>query len=215
MIRSREAGTLRAADVGAVVTLAGWVASRRDHGGVIFIDLRDGSGVVQAVLREGTGGELRSEFCLQVIGEVSRRPEGNENPDLSTGDVEITVSSYEILSTSDALPFPLDSHAPDVSEERRLQYRYLDLRRAPVADALKLRSTDHLGGPARDGRPRLPGCRDALSHPFHSGGRPRLPGAGTPAARQLVRASPVTPALQAAADGRRPRALLPVRALLP
>ncbi len=140
MIRNHEAGTLRAGDVGTVVTLAGWVASRRDHGGVVFIDLRDRSGVVQAVLREGTGGELRSEFCLLVTGEVSRRPVGNENPDLATGDIEITVSSYDILSTSDALPFPLDSHAPDVSEERRLQYRYLDLRRAPVADALKLRS---------------------------------------------------------------------------
>ena len=140
MIRTHEAGRLRAADVGTDVVLAGWVASRRDHGGVVFIDLRDASGVVQCVLREGTGGELRSEFCLRVVGEVSGRPEGNENPDLATGEIEVTVSSYDILSTSDALPFPLDAHAPDVSEERRLQYRYLDLRREPVADALKLRS---------------------------------------------------------------------------
>ncbi len=140
MIRSHEAGSLRADIAGTLVTLAGWVASRRDHGGVVFIDLRDGSGVVQCVLREGTGGELRSEFCLKVVGEVSRRPAGNENPELATGEVEIVVTSYDVLSTSDALPFPLDEHAPDVSEERRLQYRYLDLRRAPVADALKMRS---------------------------------------------------------------------------
>jgi aspartyl-tRNA synthetase len=140
VIRTHEAGRLRATDVGATVVLAGWVASRRDHGGVVFIDLRDASGVVQCVLREGTGGELRSEFCLRVVGEVSRRPEGNENPDLATGEIEVTVSSYDILSTSDPLPFPLDAHAPDISEERRLQYRYLDLRREPVADALKLRS---------------------------------------------------------------------------
>jgi aspartyl-tRNA synthetase len=140
VIRSHLAGSLRAADAGTPVTLAGWVASRRDHGGVIFIDLRDSSGVVQCVLREGTGGELRNEFCLLVSGEVRRRPEGNENPDLATGDVEIVVSSYEILSASEPLPFPVDEHAPDVSEERRLQYRYLDLRRTAVADALKLRS---------------------------------------------------------------------------
>jgi aspartyl-tRNA synthetase len=140
VIRTHESGRLRAADAGTEVLLAGWVASRRDHGGVVFIDLRDASGVVQCVLREGTGGELRSEFCLRVVGEVSQRPEGNENPDLATGDIEITVSSYDILSTSDPLPFPLDEHAPDISEERRLQYRYLDLRRSSVADALKLRS---------------------------------------------------------------------------
>jgi aspartyl-tRNA synthetase len=140
VIRSHLAGSLRAADAGTPVALAGWVASRRDHGGVIFIDLRDSSGVVQCVLREGTGSELRNEYCLLVHGDVRRRPEGNENPDLSTGEIEIVVSSYEILSTSDPLPFPLDEHAPDVSEERRLQYRYLDLRRTSVAGALKLRS---------------------------------------------------------------------------
>ena len=140
MIRTHEAGRLRATDVGTAVVLAGWVAARRDHGGVVFIDLRDASGVVQCVLREGTGGELRNEFCLRVVGEVSGRPAGNENADLATGEVEVTVSSYDILSTSDALPFPLDAHAPDVSEERRLQYRYLDIRREPVADAIKLRS---------------------------------------------------------------------------
>ncbi|HEX4428868.1 MAG TPA: aspartate--tRNA ligase [Frankiaceae bacterium] len=140
MIRTHEAGRLRAENAGTEVVLAGWVASRRDHGGVVFIDLRDASGVVQCVLREGTGGELRSEFCLRVVGEVRARPEGNENPDLATGGIEVAVSSYDILSTSDPLPFPLDVHAPDISEERRLQYRYLDLRREPVADALKLRS---------------------------------------------------------------------------
>ena len=140
MIRTHEAGALRAEHAGGTVILAGWVASRRDHGGVIFIDLRDGSGVVQCVLREGTGSELRSEFCLRVTGEVRQRPAGNENPDLPSGGVEVAVASYEVLSTSDALPFPIDAHAPDISEERRLQYRYLDLRRTVIADALRLRS---------------------------------------------------------------------------
>ncbi len=143
MIRDADAGSLRADHAGDTVTLAGWVAHRRDHGGVIFLDLRDGSGIVQCVLREdlaGSAGELRSEFCLRVVGEVSRRPEGNENPELPTGDVEVLVTSYEVLSASDPLPFPIDGHV-DVSEERRLRYRYLDLRSAVGAGhALRVRS---------------------------------------------------------------------------
>src|SRR4051794_33328268 len=132
MIRTTDAGALRADHVGSTVTLAGWVAHRRDHGGVIFLDLRDGSGIVQCVLREdlaSSAGELRSEFCLRVVGEVSKRPEGNENPELPSGDVEVLVTSYDVLSASDPLPFPIDGHT-DVSEERRLRYRYLDLRSA-------------------------------------------------------------------------------------
>src|SRR3954451_1671803 len=143
MIRDSDAGLLRADDVGREVTLAGWVAHRRDHGGVIFLDLRDGSGIVQCVLREdlaATAGELRSEFCLRVVGEVSKRPEGNENPELPSGDVEVLGSSYDVLSASDPLPFRIDGHT-DVSEERRLRYRYLDLRSAVGAgQALRVRS---------------------------------------------------------------------------
>src|SRR3954454_21267086 len=147
MIRDSDAGLLRAGDVGREVTLAGWVAHRRDHGGVIFLDLRDGSGIVQCVLREdgseesaGSAGELRSEFCLRIVGEVSKRPEGNENPELPSGDVEVLVSSFDVLSASDPLPFPIDGRT-DVSEERRLRYRYLDLRSAVGAgQALRVRS---------------------------------------------------------------------------
>src|SRR3954451_5124187 len=143
MIRDADAGALRAGEVGATVTLAGWVAHRRDHGGVIFIDLRDASGIVQCVLREelaSSATDLRNEFCLRVVGEVSKRPEGNENPELPSGDVEVLVTSYDVLSSSDALPFPIDGHT-DVSEERRLRYRYLDLRAAGGAgQALRVRS---------------------------------------------------------------------------
>ena len=143
MIRNTDAGALRAEAVDSTVTLAGWVAHRRDHGGVIFLDLRDGSGIVQCVLREdlaSSANELRSEFCLRVVGEVSKRPEGNENPELPTGEVEVIVSSYDVLSTSEALPFPIDGHT-DVSEERRLRYRYLDLRSADgPGSALRIRS---------------------------------------------------------------------------
>jgi aspartyl-tRNA synthetase len=141
MIRSHEAGTLRPAHAGQRVTLAGWVARRRDHGGVVFIDLRDASGVVQIVFRaEDVAHDLRNEFCVLVTGEVRRRPAGNENPALPTGEVEVAVSDVEVLSECDPLPFPVEGSG-ELSEEVRLRYRYLDIRRAEVAAALKARST--------------------------------------------------------------------------
>jgi aspartyl-tRNA synthetase len=145
MIRTHEAGALRASEAGQQVTLAGWVARRRDHGGVVFIDLRDGSGTVQVVMREeDLAHELRAEFCVLVTGEVRRRPAGNENPDLPTGEIEVAVERMEILSEADPLPFPVDSHAggagAELNEEVRLKYRYLDLRRAEMAAALRARS---------------------------------------------------------------------------
>jgi aspartyl-tRNA synthetase len=123
--------------------MAGWVARRRDHGGVIFIDLRDASGVSQVVFREGEMAQrahrLRAEFCVRVVGEVSTRPEGNENPELPTGAIEVTATDLTVLSESAPLPFPLDEHT-EVGEEIRLKHRYLDLRRAAPAAALRLRS---------------------------------------------------------------------------
>ncbi|HUW16769.1 MAG TPA: aspartate--tRNA ligase [Actinomycetes bacterium] len=140
MMRTREAGTLRAADAGSEVVLAGWVARRRDHGGVAFLDLRDASGVVQVVVRDASvAGDLRSEFCLRVVGEAVRRPEGNENTDIATGQVEVIAQEVEILSESAALPFPIDEHVT-VGEDIRLRYRYLDLRRADPSRLLRLRS---------------------------------------------------------------------------
>ncbi|GAA0926018.1 aspartate--tRNA ligase [Pseudonocardia zijingensis] len=143
-MRSHPAGTLRADHAGQSVTLAGWVARRRDHGGVIFIDLRDASGSAQVVFREGEMAErahrLRAEFCVQVTGEVVRRPEGNENPDLATGAIEVTATELTVLSESAPLPFPLDEHSGDTGEEIRLKHRYLDLRRSGPAAALRLRS---------------------------------------------------------------------------
>jgi aspartyl-tRNA synthetase len=142
-MRSHPVGTLRAENVGQSVTLAGWVARRRDHGGVIFIDLRDASGTAQVVFREGEMAErahrLRSEFCLQISGEVVLRPEGNENPELPTGAIEVTVTALTVLSESAPLPFPIDDHA-EVGEEIRLKHRYLDLRRSGPAAAMRLRS---------------------------------------------------------------------------
>ena len=141
MIRTHEAGTLRASHAGERVVLAGWVARRRDHGGVLFIDLRDASGVVQVVWRgeEAVGHELRAEFCLLVTGTVRQRPGGNENPELPTGEIEVAADEVEVLSESDPLPFPVESSA-EVSEDIRLKYRYLDIRREDTARALRIRS---------------------------------------------------------------------------
>jgi aspartyl-tRNA synthetase len=143
--RTTTAGSLRAEQAGSAVTLSGWVARRRDHGGVIFIDLRDASGYVQVVFREGdmaaAAHALRSEYCVRVEGTVGRRPEGNENPDLPTGEIEVTATALEVLSEAAPLPFPVDGQgAGEVGEEARLKYRYLDLRRAGPAAALRLRS---------------------------------------------------------------------------
>ncbi len=139
MIRTHDAGSLRASDAGTTVTLAGWVARRRDHGGVIFVDLRDGSGVAQVVFREEDAHALRNEFCVKVVGEVTRRPAGNENPDLATGEIEVTAGSLEVLSEAAPLPIPIDDNV-DAGDDIRLKYRYLDLRRSGPAKALKLRS---------------------------------------------------------------------------
>jgi aspartyl-tRNA synthetase len=142
MLRTHDAGSLRATDAGQVVSLAGWVARRRDHGGVAFIDLRDATGSVQVVIRdEALAGQLRAEWCLQITGEVVLRPEGNANSALPTGAIEIMGDDVKVLSESAALPFPVDSgNDSEISEEVRLKYRYLDLRRERPAANLRLRS---------------------------------------------------------------------------
>ncbi|MFT4262540.1 MAG: aspartate--tRNA ligase [Nocardioides sp.] len=143
MIRTHDAGTLTKENVGETVTLAGWVARRRDHGGVAFIDLRDASGIVQVVIRdEAVAHPLRNEFVLKVTGEVVARTDGNVNPNLPTGEIEIVAGDggVEVLNTAAALPFQIDDHV-EVGEEARLKYRYLDLRRSGPAAAIRLRST--------------------------------------------------------------------------
>ena len=145
--RTTHGGTLRASDVGAEVQLAGWVARRRDHGGVAFIDLRDAAGIVQIVVNpdDGAAAEdvlrgLRNEFCISVVGVVRSRPEGTINPEMATGEIEVGVKKLDVLSTADVLPFQIDERF-DADEVRRLQYRYLDLRRERMAGNLRARST--------------------------------------------------------------------------
>ncbi len=145
MMKDRDCGLLNKKDAGQVVTLSGWVHRRRDHGGLIFVDLRDRSGIVQVVFDPDTGKEnfrlaekLRSEFCVQLKGEVLIRPEGLENKELSTGEIEVKARSLTILSQSQALPFALDTRV-DVDEAVRLKYRYLDLRRPELQQNFILR----------------------------------------------------------------------------
>jgi aspartyl-tRNA synthetase len=141
-MRTHGAGTLRESQAAETVTLAGWVARRRDHGGVTFVDVRDATGVVQVVLRdEQAAAGLRPESCVRIVGDVRVRPSGNENPDLPTGAVEVVADDVELLSSAAPLPFPVeDSHAGSVGEEIRLRHRYLDLRRPGPARALRMRS---------------------------------------------------------------------------
>jgi aspartyl-tRNA synthetase len=140
VLRTHGAGDLRPEHIGETVTLAGWVAARRDHGGVAFLDLRDASGVAQVVVHdEATAHQLRAEYVILAKGAVRRRPDGNENPELPTGEVEVMAEEILVLNPSAPLPFPVEGNA-EAGEEARLKYRYLDLRRAGPAAALRLRS---------------------------------------------------------------------------
>ena len=146
MLRTHEAGTIGVGHTGQMVTLTGWVAKRRDHGGVAFIDLRDGSGTVQVVARdevlEASAHDLRSEYVVKVVGEVAAREPHNVNPDLPTGEVEVLAQEIEVLNPSAPLPFQVDERV-SVGEEARLRHRYLDLRRPgprSAGRALRLRS---------------------------------------------------------------------------
>jgi aspartyl-tRNA synthetase len=144
-IRSHTAGSLSAADTGTEVTLAGWVAKRRDHGGLIFIDLRDRSGIVQCVFDPETAGaafstaeRVRPEWVVTLSGTVRRRPDGTENPGMATGEIEVVISSAEVLNSSETPPFEIEPGI-ETDEVTRMRYRYLDIRRPEVFGALALR----------------------------------------------------------------------------
>jgi len=135
MLKTHTCGELRAEHAGHLVTLAGWVNRRRDMGGVVFIDLRDRNGKTQVVVNSGRSPEafeaaeqVRGEYVLQVVGEVNRRPEGMENPDLPTGEIEVLVDELVVLNPAKTPPFLIDRDEV-VDETLRLKYRYLDLRR--------------------------------------------------------------------------------------
>jgi aspartyl-tRNA synthetase len=139
-------GAIRATDVGRELDLYGWVARRRDHGGLIFIDLRDRWGAVQVVFNpanapdaHAAASDLRAEYVVRVKGLVGRRPAGSENPRMATGEVEVTASELEVVNASETTPFPIEDQE-DPDEKTRLEYRYLDLRRPRMTRMLELRS---------------------------------------------------------------------------
>ena len=142
MLRTHNAGDIRPSHIGSEIKLAGWVARRRDHGGVAFIDLRDATGAVQVVISdESVAGALRAEWCVLIVGEVVARPNGNENNAIPTGAIEVICKELTVLSEAAPLPFPVDSgDTSNISEEVRLKYRYLDLRREGPAHNLRVRS---------------------------------------------------------------------------
>ena len=144
MMRSHRAGDLRARNIGEAVVICGWVANRRDHGGLVFIDVRDAAGVAQVVVDPTLPGlevahRLRNEWVVRVVGDVVARPAENVNPDLPTGDLDVAARDIEVLGEAEPPPFPLDERV-DVDEVLRLRHRYLDLRRAPMQHNLRLRS---------------------------------------------------------------------------
>ena len=202
------AGEVLRRRVDSEVRVAGWVNRRRDHGGLIFIDLRDRTGIVQLVFNPDTSGEafelahkLRAEDVLSAAGKVVRRDAETVNPELPTGEVEIAVGAAELLADSETPPFQIEGFAGEVGEDTRLRYRYLDLRREPMREALLLRHRvtaamrEFLD--ARGLRRR----RDAGADPLDPRGRARLPRPQPPAAGLLLRAAAVAAAVQAAADG--------------
>ena len=146
MHRTHTAGELNATHIGRTVTLAGWVANRRDHGGLIFIDLRDRYGITQTVYDPTENQDawkvadtFRSEFVVKLIGIVRARPDGQTNDKLSTGDIEVIITHAEVLSKSEVPPFEVSEHTT-ASEEIRLKYRYLDLRRKSIFDKIAFRA---------------------------------------------------------------------------
>ena len=217
-MRTHYAGSLRASDEGAEVALCGWVAHRRDHGGVVFIDLRDREGIVQVVLDPGSPGcaeahRLRSEYVIRVEGTVRPRPEGMVNTKEATGEIEVGVAALEVLNEAEPPPFPLDDRV-EVDETLRLRHRYLDLRRPRMAANLitraKLVSAMRA---AMDAAGFIDVETPTLTRSTPEGARDFL--VPVPAhARHVLRPAPVAPAVQADADGGRPRPLLPGGPLL-
>ncbi len=220
MYRTHHCNQLRKTDINQTITLAGWVNSRRDHGGVIFIDLRDREGLTQVVFRpeehpqvaEASHG-LRSEDVIQVTGKVAARLAGTENPKLATGDIEVIASELRVLNKADVPPFPLDD--PKVNEDLRLEYRYLDLRTAHMQQNLKLRhrivkaTRDFL-----DEHGFLEIETPILSNPTPEGARDFLvPSRLTPGI--VLRAAAGAAAIQATAASRGAGEVFPDRALLP
>ena len=220
--RTHTDGELRASDAGSEARLAGWVHRRRDHGQLIFLDLRDRHGLTQIVIDQTDApaaheqaSRIRPEYVVTVRGEVARRLPGTENPKLPTGEIELRATEVEILSDAKTPPFYINEPDAPVDEILRLKYRYLDIRREPMLRRLLLRTDARASHPRRPRSARLRRDRDADAHQEHARGRPRLRRAVAPPARIDLRPAAEPAAAQAAAHGRGHRPLLPDRPLLP
>ena len=220
-MRSHYCGVLNEGHIGQEVTLCGWVQKRRDHGGVIFIDLRDREGLVQVVFDPDTpevfrlAESARSEYVLMVSGRVRPRPAGTENRERPTGMIEVLGQGVTVLNSSETPPFQLDEHHQDASEELRLRYRYLDLRRPEMQERLRLRSrvTQTLRR-FLDDHGFLDIETPILTKSTPEGARDYLVPSRTHPG-QLLRTAPVAAALQAVADDVGHGPLLPGGPLLP
>ena len=216
--RSDTCGALRTADVGRSVRLSGWVHRKRDHGGLMFIDLRDHYGVTQLVLSPTTPGfalaeRTRAESVIRIDGEVVARSPETVNPNLPTGEIEIRVRAFDVLSDAAELPVPVFGE-PDYPEELRLKYRYLDLRRDSLHRNIVLRSQVISSLRRRMVEQGFTEFQTPILTASSPEGRAGLSGAVAALSRPVLRPAPGPPAVQAAADGLGLRPLLPDRALL-
>ena len=220
--RTHTCGALRAADAGHTARLAGWVHRRRDHGQLIFLDLRDRYGMTQVVVdateapeAHAAASRLRTEFVVSVSGTVAARLPGSENPRLPTGAIELRADAVDLLAEARTPPFYINEPDAPIDEALRLRYRYLDIRREPMQERLLLRSRLVQAIREVHHAARLRRDRDAEPDQVDARRRPRLHRAVAPPAGHGLRPAPEPAAAQAAADGRRPRPLLPDRPLLP
>ena len=217
--RTHTCGALRASDIGQTVRLSGWCHRIRDHGGVLFVDLRDHYGLTQVVADPDSPAfkaveQVRAEWVIRVDGKVRARPAGTENPDLATGEVEVFITELEVLGPAGELPLQVFGEQ-EYPEETRLRYRFLDLRRERLHRNIMLRGQVIDSLRSRMKSPGLLRVPDPDPHRLLAGGRARLSGAEPRPSRQVLRPAAGAPAVQAAAHGGGLRPLLPDRAVLP
>jgi len=218
--RTHDGGSLRASDAGKRVVLFGWVASRRDHGGLVFIDLRDRAGITQVAFEPDQGaaafalaGELRNEFCIGVTGTVAERG-GKKNPNLATGEIEIKADALTIFSRAETPPFEISDQTL-AGESVRLKHRYPRSAAPRAAEELPRALDDLPDGAAPPVEQRLRRDRDAVHGEVHAGRRAQLPRAVAPQPGAVLRARRVAADLQAALHVLRLRSLFPDRPLFP
>ena len=223
MYKTHSCGELRPSHIGQKVTLAGWVHRRRDHGGVVFLDLRDRYGLVQITINPNLSKEtlnivddIRFEWVLQITGTVQRRPQGMENPNMASGEIEVIANEINVLNPAKTLPFMVNNgDTNEADEATRLKYRYLDLRRERMKDNIILRH--RVVKFMRDYLDKQGFIEIENSHPVqsHARRRTRLPRAVTRLSRPILCPAPVASTAKTIIDGCWHGSLFPNRALFP